>query len=123
MEGNGAAGVVRRIKSQGRTRLLPGGEATASWPAPTEFKRTRSRGGHRHRWLAAALAIVVAAVIAVVIVIGPDDSGSPSQSKPERPAVQAPAAVPRSDNPATQARQLADFLRAQSRPQPSAQQP
>jgi serine/threonine protein kinase len=123
MEGNGAAGVVRRIKSQGRTRLLPRGEATASWPAPTEFKQTRSRGGHRHRWLAAALAIVVAAVIAVVIVIGPDDSGSPSQSKPERPAVQAPAAVPRSDNPATQARQLADFLRAQSRPQPSAQQP
>ena len=122
VEGNGAAGVVRRIKSQGRTRLLPGGEATANWPAPTEVKRTRSRG-RRRSWLAAALAIVVAAVIAVVSAIGPDDSGSPSNVKPERPAVQAPTAVPRSDDPATQARDLADFLRAQSRPQPSAQQP
>lgn len=120
VEGNGAAGVVRRIKSHGRTRLLSAGEATANWPAPTEVKPTRSRGGHGRRWLPAALAIVAAVVIAAVIAIGPDDSGSPSKPKPNRQAVQAPVAVPRSNDPAAQARQLGDFLRAQSRPQPSA---
>ena len=40
------------------------------------------------------------------------------------PAVATPVSVPQSDDPATQARDLADFLRAQARPgQPSAQQP
>ena len=122
VEGNGAVGVVRRIKSQGRIRVLPAGEATANWPAPTD-KSKRARGGHGRWWLAAGLAAIVAAGVAAAIAIGPGDSGSPSKAKPARPAVQAPAAVPRSDDPATQARQLADFLRAQSRPQPSAPQP
>ncbi|HSD24045.1 MAG TPA: serine/threonine-protein kinase [Solirubrobacterales bacterium] len=124
VEGNGAVGVVRRIRSQGRTKPLPAGEATADWPVPTDVRSTRTRGGHGRRWLAAGLALAAAAAAAaVVIAIGPGDSGSPSKAKPQRPAVQAPAAVPRSDDPATQARQLADFLRAQSRPQPGAQQP
>src|SRR5436190_2119903 len=40
VEGNGAVGVVRRIKSQGDTtrRLAPTGGATARWPAPTEVR-------------------------------------------------------------------------------------
>ncbi len=123
VDGNGAVGVVRRIKSQGRIRVLPAGEATANWPAPTDRSK-RTRGGRgRWWWLAAGLAALVAAGVAAAIAIGPGDSSSPSKAKPARPAVQAPAAVPQSDDPATQARQLGDFLRAQSRPQPSAPQP
>jgi serine/threonine protein kinase len=122
-EGNGAVGVVRRIKSQGRTKPLPVGEVTANWPAPTDVRPTRAHRGHGRRWLLAGLALIAAAALALVIAIGPGDSSSPSNPKPERPATQAPTAVPRSNDPATQARQLADFLRAQSRPQPNAQQP
>jgi serine/threonine protein kinase len=119
VEGNGAVGVVRRIKSQGRpSKPLPAG-ATASWPAPTDVKPRR----HRLRTgLLAALALVavIAAGAAIAIVSG--GSNSSDEPKPQRPAV--PAAVPRSDDPATQARQLGDFLRAQSRPAAaSAQQP
>jgi serine/threonine protein kinase len=122
-DGNGAGGVVRRIKSQGRIRPLPVGEATANWPAPTDVKTTRARGGHRRRWLAAGLLLIAGGAAAAVIAIGPGGSSSPSKAKPDRPAMAAPAVVPRSDDPATQAKELADFLRAQSRPQPSAQQP
>ena len=123
VEGNGAVGVVRRIMSQGRsTRPLPAGVATADWPAPTEVKPRRRR---RFAWLGAGLALVAAAAIGAVIALSSSDSSSPNKDKQQaRAAAAAPAAVPRSDDPATQARQLADFLRDQSRPaHPNAQQP
>jgi hypothetical protein len=117
VEGNGAIGVVRRIKSQARTTIpLPAGEATADWPAPTDVKPRSPRRGRRVRLVAALALIAALAIVGAVIAIGPDDSGSPSSAKQERRAA-APAAVPRSDDPATQARQLSDFLRAQSRPE------
>jgi tRNA A-37 threonylcarbamoyl transferase component Bud32 len=117
VEGNGAVGVVRRIKSQGRTtQPLPAGQSTANWPAPTDVRsgKPRRRGGRVR--LAAALALIAAvAAIGAVIAIRSGDSGSPTSAKGDRrPA--APVAVPRSGDPATQARELADFLRAQSRP-------
>jgi eukaryotic-like serine/threonine-protein kinase len=115
--GNGAVGVVRRLQSQGATtrRVTATGPATTSWPAPTG---SRPAGRHRRRagWLAAGLAVVAAAAAAVVIATGSGDSGSSSDSTPKARAAPRPASVPRSDDPATQARQLADFLRAQSRP-------
>ena len=117
VEGNGAVGVVRRIKSHGRTTVpLPAGEATADWPAPTDVRpgKPRRRGG-RIRLVAALALIAAAAIVGAVIAIGPGDSSSPTTAKQERRAA-APVAVPRSDDPATQARQLSDFLRAQSRP-------
>jgi predicted Ser/Thr protein kinase len=117
VEGNGAVGVVRRIKSHTRpTNPLPAGEATADWPAPTDVRpgKPRRRGG-RMRYVVALALIAVAAVVGAVIAIGPGDSSSPSNAKQERRAA-APVAVPRSDDPATQARQLSEFLRAQSRP-------
>jgi predicted Ser/Thr protein kinase len=122
VEGNGAVGVVRRIMSQGRpTKPLPAGVATSDWPAPTEVKPRRRR---RFAWLAAGLALVAAVAAGAVIALNSDDSSSPSKDKQQARAAAVPAAVPRSDDPATQARQLADFLRAQSRPAPSnAQQP
>ena len=125
VEGNGAVGVVRRIKSQGRpTEPLPAGEATAGWPAPTDVRPTKPRGRRGRVRLAAAVAVTaVVAVVAVALAIGSGDSSTPSTAKQGRQAAPAPVDVPRSDDPATQARQLAGFLRAQSRPQPSAQQP
>jgi len=124
-EGNGAVGVVRRIKSQGRTtrRLPPTGPATAHWPAATDVKTAKPRRRRGRAWLAGALAVIAAAVVAAVIAIGPGDSNSPTDAKPQGRATQAPAAVPRSDDPATQARRLADFLRAQSRPGAANSQP
>jgi predicted Ser/Thr protein kinase len=126
VEGNGAVGVVRRIKSQARTtrRLSPAGPATANWPAPTDVKPGKPRGRRRRIWVAAALALIAAAgAVGAVIAIEPGDSSSPSEATPERQPA-APVAVPRSDDPATQARELADFLRAQSRSAgPAAQQP
>ena len=122
VEGNGAVGVVRRIMSQGRpTQPLPAGTATADWPAPTEVKTRRRR---RFGWLAAGLALIAAAAVGVLIALGSGDSSSPSKDKQQPRAAAAPVAVPRSDDPATQARDLADFLQAQSRPAPpNSQQP
>jgi hypothetical protein len=125
LEGNGAVGVVRRIMSQGRpTRPLPAGEATTDWPAPTDVRpgKPRRRGG-RMRYVVAVALIAAAAIVGAVIAMGPGDSNPPSTAKQERRAA-PPVAVPRSDDPATQARQLSDFLRAQSRPgAANAQQP
>jgi serine/threonine protein kinase len=122
VEGNGAIGVVRRIKSQARpTERRPAtGGATARWPAPTDVAPRRRRGRTR---LAAGLAVIAVVAVGAVIAIGSGDSDSPSKPK-EAQASPTPVSVPRSDDPATQAQELADFLRAQSRPaQASAQQP
>jgi serine/threonine protein kinase len=107
---NGGGAVVRRIKSQAHPtrRLPPTGPQTASWPAPTAI-RNRRRGA-----IAAALAIVAVVGVGVVVALGSGDSGSPTKANGSKQRV-APTAVPRSDDPAEQARELADFLRAQSR--------
>jgi serine/threonine protein kinase len=120
VDGNGSVGVVRRLRSQGPTRPLTAtGPVTANWPAPSDAKTTRRRRGG---WFAAALALIAAAAVGVVVALSAGDSGSDTKPKP-RPTASAPVSVPRSGDPATQARQLSEFLRAQSRPQPSAQQP
>jgi hypothetical protein len=116
-DGNGGAGVVRRIKSQGGTTArLPAGQATSDWPAPTTVRHGRLRGRRRLLRIALALVVIAAVAVGAVIAIDSNDSSSPSKAKPARQAAPAPTAVPRSDDPATQASQLADFLRAQSRP-------
>ena len=116
-DGNGAVGVVRRIKSQrGTTGRLSAGQATADWPAPTTVKSGRLRGRRGFLRIALALVVIAAVAVGVVIAIDSSDSSSPSKAKPARQAAPAPTAVPRSDDPATQAKQLADFLRAQSQP-------
>ena len=114
VEGNGTVGVVRRIMSQGRpTRPLSAGAATTDWPAPTDVRPGKPR--RRMRFVVALALIAAAAIVGAVIAIGPGDSSPPSTAKQERRAA-APVVVPRSDDPATQAKQLSDFLRAQSRP-------
>jgi hypothetical protein len=111
VDGGEGAAVVRRIKSQARTKPLPAG-ATASWPNPADTTRRR----HSLRVRVAAIVAAVALVAAGLIVALGSDGGSDSPTRadgtkqPPRPTV-----VPRSDDPAQQARELADFLRAQSR--------
>jgi hypothetical protein len=48
-------------------------------------------------------------------VLGADGSKEPTQANSAQEGEGRPIEVPRSDDPATQARQLADFLRTQSR--------
>jgi Protein kinase domain len=113
VEGNGALGTVRRIKSTGApTKALPPtGGRTASWPAPTKRLGLARRIGA----MLAVLAIVAIAAVGVVLALDSGGSDSPSDAsgtKQPRP----PIAVPQSSDPAEQARQLADFLRVQARP-------
>ena len=112
VDGDGDVGVVRRIRSQARpTKQLPAtGGVTANWPAP----------GARVPWsrsarIATAVAVALIVAAGVIFALRSGDSGSPTKadSAARRPA---PAvSVPRSADPAEQARDLADFLRAQSR--------
>jgi hypothetical protein len=111
VDGDGEPGVVRRIHSQASPtrRLAPKGPATTSWPTPTEVSGRRRSLGTRIAAVGAAFAIVVAGVL-----IATNSGGSDSPSKPvvkQRPA----PAVPTSADPSEQARELADYFRAQSR--------
>jgi tRNA A-37 threonylcarbamoyl transferase component Bud32 len=116
VDGNGTAVPLRRIRTQGKMAPL----ATATRRLQTA---TRRRAGpvrsplHRRRGarVAAALAAIALAAGGVAAVLGSGGSDSPSDAKSAaQPAAPAPE-VPQSDDAATQARQLADFLRAQSR--------
>jgi Protein kinase domain len=111
VDGGKGAAVVRRIKSQARTKQLPAG-ATASWPHPADAPRRRHSLRARVAAIVAALALVAAGLI---VALG-SDAGSDSPSKADgAKQPPRPTAVPRWDDPAQQARELADFLRAQSR--------
>jgi hypothetical protein len=123
VEGNGAVGVVRRIKSQGDTtrRLAGTGNATARWPAPTDVRPRTSR--RRRGRIAAGIALLAALAAGAVIALTSGGSNSPGQPKQASRPV-PPVSVPQSSDPATQARDLADFLHAQSRTaQASGRQP
>jgi serine/threonine protein kinase len=113
VDGEGEAGVVRRIHSQTppTRRLAATGPATTGWPAPNEVARRRSLRA-RMAAVVAALAIVAAGVL---IATNSGGSGSPSKadSAKQRPA--PTASVPTSSDASEQARELADFFRAQSR--------
>jgi serine/threonine protein kinase len=113
VEGNGAFGTVRRIKSGGaRTKLLPPtGGRTTSWPAPT---RRQPPGWGRRARAIAALAVAAVAAVAAAVAISSGGSDSPSTNKGAK-VRRAPVSVPQSADPAEQARQLADFLRSQAR--------
>ena len=121
IDGNASAGVVRRIRSQAPTvPATATRRATANWPAPgTKPTRPLRRG---RRWIAGALGLIAIAAVGIVLALNACDSTSPDKPKPT-PAASAPASVPRAADPATQARRLSEFLRAQSRPPAGAQQP
>jgi serine/threonine-protein kinase len=115
VDGDGTFGTVRRIKSGGATtRAVPAtGGRTASWPAPT---RRQSRLPRVRGWLLGAIAAlaIAAAGVALALSSGGPDSASSDKGAKERTA--PTVSVPQSSDPAEQARQLADFLRAQARP-------
>jgi hypothetical protein len=62
--------------------------------------------------VAAALAIIAAGVL---IATNSGDSNSPSKAEVSKQPPAPPTSVPSSGDPADQARELADFFRAQSR--------
>jgi hypothetical protein len=69
--------------------------------------------GRRGRFAAGLAAIAIAAAgVAVALDTGGSDSPTKAKGNKQRAT---PVAVPRSADPAEQARELADFLRAQSR--------
>jgi serine/threonine protein kinase len=111
VDGDGEAGVIRRIHSQARaTRRLPAaGSTTSSWPAPREVARRR-----RSVWTRVAAVVATLAIVAAGVLIAINAGGSESPSEPDVVQRQAPS-VPTSSDAAEQARELADFFRAQSR--------
>ena len=114
VDGEGEAGAVRRVRSQARpTQPLPAtGSATSSWPAPAEIARRHRTTPARIAAIAAVLAIVAAGVL---IATGSGGSGTPTKAGGSNQRPSRAASVPTSSDPAEQARQLADFFRAQAR--------
>jgi serine/threonine protein kinase len=114
VDGDGEAGVVRRIRSQaGATRPLPAtGTATTSWPAPTEIARRHRSAVARVAAIAAVLAIIAAGVL---VATGSGGSDTPTKADGAKQGQVRAASVPTSGDPAEQARRLAEFFRAQSR--------
>ena len=114
VDGDGDAGVVRRIHSQvSPTQRLPAeGASTSSWPAPTEVSRRRRSIAARLAAITAVLAIIAAGVI---VATGSGGSGSPSKADSAKQPAAPTASVPTSSDPAEQARELADFFRSQGR--------
>lgn len=140
IDGDAAAHPLRRIRTLGRTATtaeattpLEATTAEATTPleatTPAEARQPSTRkldpthshprsGGRGGARLAAGLAIAAVAVIGVISALGSGESDTPVDAKSagQRPQSITPASsVPRSDDPATQARRLAEFLRAQSR--------
>ena len=114
VDGDGEVGVVRRIKSHADStqRLAATGPATANWPAPTV---RLPRGRSTRARLAAVLAAIAVVVAGAIVAFDSGGSQSPSKADGAKRSVTPSLSVPRSSDPATQARELADFLRAQAR--------
>jgi hypothetical protein len=114
VDGGGEVGVFRRIKSHAEpTQRLPAtGQATANWPAPTA---RAGRGRSPRARLAAVLAAIATVVVGAIVALDSGGSQSPSGADGAKRSVTPSLSVPRSGDPATQARELADFLRAQAR--------
>jgi serine/threonine protein kinase len=112
VDGDGDVGVVRRVRSQARPtkRLATTGGATANWPAPGE-RIPWSRSAR----IAAALAVMLIAAAGVVFALRSGDPDSPTKADSAAQRSAPATSVPRSTDPAEQARELSDFLRAQSR--------
>ncbi|MFL5906629.1 MAG: serine/threonine-protein kinase [Solirubrobacterales bacterium] len=110
-----AGGVMQRIRTQGRPTAR-GTRSTAQLPATeaTAALSRRRRGGGRLVAVLAVAAIVVVGVIAALNSGGTDSPSSPTKATSAN-VVPPSTSVPQSDDPAQQARQLADFLRAQAR--------
>jgi eukaryotic-like serine/threonine-protein kinase len=115
-DGEGAGPPLRRVRNQARSTeaTAPLQSATARLrTAATVARRGRRRGGIR---VAAALVLVALAAGGTALVLGAGESNEPTKANSAAQDGQNRVIeVPRSDDPATQARQLADFLRTQAR--------
>jgi hypothetical protein len=115
-DGEGAGPPLRRVRNQARRTeaTAPLQTATARLrTAATVARRGRRRGGIQ---VAAALVVVALAAGGTALVLGAGESNEPTKANSAAQNGQNRVIeVPRSDDPATQARQLADFLRTQAR--------
>jgi eukaryotic-like serine/threonine-protein kinase len=116
-DGDGVRAPLRRIRNQ-----ASGTAPTAALQTATARLRTAAtaarRGPRRRRGIrvAAALGLVALAGGGAAVALTWDGSEEPTTAKSAAQQRQSRTVdVPRSDDPATQARQLADFLRAQAR--------
>ena len=112
-------------RTGGRRSAPPGGDSApletrtprrASW-RPTRRARRRGGGVEAPAW-ARGLAIAALAVVGIVAALGSGESDTPTDAKSTLNASSpslAAVPVPRSEDPAEQARRLSEFLRAQSR--------
>jgi serine/threonine protein kinase len=107
-EANGAAPATR-VRTEPITR-----PQTPQTPPATLRVPRRPAGGRRGLLAAAALAVAAIAVAAVVLVSGDSGSSDGGGQAADRAAPRVQPA-PRLDDPAAEARALADWLRAQSR--------
>ena len=136
LDGEGAAVPLRRVRTQGPTTVPTAPveaagapvDATAPFEPPEtatrrleQGRRLRRTGGRRGGRLAAGLAIVALVAAGIVAALGSDGSDTPVDAKSAAQrdraaaAATAPVSVPRSDDPAEQARRLSEFLRSQAR--------
>ena len=114
-DGEVAGPPLRRVRNQARSTAATAPLQTATArlrTAATVARRGRRRGGIR---VAAALGLIALAAAGTAVVLGADGSKEPTKANSAQQDGARPIEVPRSDDPATQARQLADFLRAQAR--------
>jgi len=117
VDGNHAGDVMHRIKAQGRA-TAGSTRATRRMPETAETAATAALT-HRRRHPGRVLAVLGIAVVGIVgAIVGLQSGGSNEPAKPRSEASATPSvAVPQSSDPAEQARQLSDYLRAQSRQQ------
>jgi hypothetical protein len=111
VDGNTAPVALRRVRNQAETgtktrKATSTRRGARSTPALVRPRRFPGR-------LVAAIAILVIATIGLVLAIG---SGGSDNTPPTIKTVAPPtASVPQTDDAADQARELADFLRAEAR--------
>jgi serine/threonine protein kinase len=113
VDGDEAGGVMHRIRAQTRPTTVRS-RPTAQLPATGATARLPRRHPWRAR-TAALLAGVAIVVAGVVVAIDSGGSNSPTKAKSTSSVAVPATSVPHSADPAEQARELADFLRAQSR--------
>jgi serine/threonine-protein kinase len=101
--------VVTDVETRPLTQVEPAGAATPARPTRRTFEFPRAAAP----WLALVVLLALVAVIAVLATSGGDNGRGNDETPAEQPARVEP--VPTSDDPAEQARNLADWLREHGR--------
>ncbi len=117
LDGRAVAVPLRRVRTDGAAAGAPTRRLRTATARPvTEATVAHARRRGIRPRIAAALGAIALAGVGTALLLNSGGSEGPSKAKSEaQRAPSRPVQVPRSDDPATQARQLADFFRAQAR--------